>query len=244
MNEYEALRRLIAESVRYTLTYMGKVLIDLDPEGKGRVMISIPSLGILNAQEGVWADVEQPIGKNVSPKKDDWVSVYFLNGDSAKPVVRGRVSIVSDNLPSNAQKKQVFYEDEDTTAYYDETAKKLTIETSYEVEITAKNTTVTVDGDLKAEVTGTTEITCDDAVTVKVDGDAEVEVSGDTTLKGDGALNMEFGGDGTIKCDGDLSIEATGSATLKGKDVTLDGQAGVEAKGAKFSACNGDLEVM
>lgn len=243
MSEYEAIRQLVADITRYSQTYLGKVLIDLDPKGKGRVMIAIPALGILNAAEGVWADVEMPIGKNVSPKKDDWVAVYFLDGDSAKPVVRGRVSIVADNLPSNANKKQVFYEDDDTTVYYDETAKKLTVESTYEVEVSVKNSTLTIDGDAK----------------VSVSGDAEVEVSGDATVKGDGALTMEFGGDGSIKCDGDLSIEcsgltmkpsgdcsieATGSATLKGKDVTLDGQSGVEAKGAKFSACNGDLEVM
>lgn len=236
MSEFEAIARMVAELTRYQQTFLGKVLVELDPEGKGRVMIAIPSLGILNAKEGVWADVEQPIGVNVSPKKDDWVAVYFLDGDSAKPVVRGRVSIVKDNLPSNAQKKQVFYEDKDTTVYYDEAKKKLTVETSYEVEVTAKAVTVTNDGDVSIDITGN--------ATVTVDGDVSLEATGDTGIKCDGDLTIEPGGDLNITASGDANIEATGSATVKGSDITLDGQSGIEAKTSKFSACNGDLEVM
>ena len=149
MNEYEALRGIIARATRYDRTYMAKVLTDLDPEGKGRVQIAIPDLGILTPAEGVWADVEMPIGVNVSPKTDDWVAVYFLSGDPSKPCVRGRTSIVKDNLPKNANRKQVFYEDDNTKIYYDETNSELSIDTNYKVKIKCGDATVESSGNIE-----------------------------------------------------------------------------------------------
>ena len=169
MNDYEALREVIARATRYDRTYMAKVLVDLDPEGKGRVQIAIPDLGILTPAEGVWADVEMPIGVNVSPKADDWVAVYFLGGDPSKPCVRGRTSIVKDNLPKNANRKQVFYEDDNTKIYYDETKSELSIDTKYKM-------TVKIEGNTNIEIKGKTNL--------KSDGDVTLESSGNVEIKG------------------------------------------------------------
>lgn len=169
MNEYEALREVIARATRYDKTYMAKVLIDLDPEGKGRVRVAIPDLGILTPAEGVWADVEMPIGVNVSPKAGDWVAVYFLGGDPSKPCVRGRTSIVKDNLPKNANRKQVFYEDDNTKIYYNEAKSELSIDTKYKM-------TVKIEGDTNIEIKGATNI--------KSSGDVVLESSGNVEIKG------------------------------------------------------------
>ena len=169
MNEYEALREVIARATRYDRTYMAKVLIDLDPEDKGRVQIVIPDLGILTPTEGVWADVEMPIGVNVSPKAGDWVAVYFLGGDPSKPCVRGRTSIVKDNLPKNANRKQVFYEDDNTKIYYDEINSELSINTKYKM-------TVKIEGDTNVEIKGKTNL--------KSNGDVTLESSGNIEIKG------------------------------------------------------------
>lgn len=169
MNEYEALREVIARATRYDKTYMAKVLIDLDPEGKGRVQVTIPGLGILTPAEGVWADVEMPVGVNVSPKAGDWVAVYFLGGDPSKPCVRGRTSIIKDNLPKNANRKQVFYEDDNTKIYYDETKSELSIDTKYKM-------TVKIAGDTNIEIKGTTNI--------KSSGDIMIGGSGNVEIKG------------------------------------------------------------
>lgn len=169
MNEYEALREVIARATRYDKTYMAKVLIDLDPEGKGRVQIAIPDLGILTPTEGVWADVEMPIGVNISPKVGDWVAVYFLGGDPSKPCVRGRTSIVKDNLPKNANRKQVFYEDDNTKIYYDEAKSELSIDTKYKM-------TVKIEGDTNVEIKGKTNL--------KSNGDVTLESSGNIEIKG------------------------------------------------------------
>lgn len=149
MNDYEALREVIARATRYDRTYMAKVFADLDPESKGRVQIIIPELGILTPAEGVWADVEMPIGVNVSPKAGDWVAVYFLGGDPSKPCVRGRTSIVKDNLPNNGNRKQVFYEDDNTKVYYDETKQELSIDTNYKVNIKCGDATVESSGNIE-----------------------------------------------------------------------------------------------
>ena len=208
MNEYEALREIIARATRYDRTYMAKVLIDLDPEGKGRVQIAIPDLGILTPTEGVWADVEMPIGVNVSPKAGDWVAVYFLGGDPSKPCVRGRTSIVKDNLPKNANRKQVFYEDDNTKIYYDEINSELSIDTKYKM-------TVKIEGDTSIEIKGTTNIKNSGDLSVQNDGNVDIKNSGDLSIQSDGATN--------IKSSGDIMIEGSGNVEIKGSKLTALG---------------------
>lgn len=205
MNEYEALREIIARATRYDRTYMAKVLIDLDPEGKGRVRIAIPDLGILTPAEGVWADVEMPIGVNVSPKAGDWVAVYFLGGDPSKPCVRGQTSIIKDNLPKNANRKQVFYEDDDTKIYYDEINSELSINTKYKM-------TVKIEGDTNIEIKGATNIKNGGDLSIQNDGNVDIKNSGDLSVQGDGATN--------IKSSGDITIEGSGNVEIKGSKLT------------------------
>ena len=205
MNEYEALREIIARATRYDRTYMAKVLIDLDPEGKGRVQIAIPDLGILTPAEGVWADVEMPIGVNVSPKAGDWVAVYFLGGDPSKPCVRGRTSIIKDNLPKNANRKQVFYEDDNTKIYYDEINSELSIDTKYKM-------TVKIAGDTDIEIKGTTTIKNSGDLSVQNDGNVDIKNGGDLSIQSDGATN--------IKSSGDIVIEGSGNVEIKGSKLT------------------------
>ena len=205
MNEYEALREIIARATRYDRTYMAKVLIDLDPEGKGRVQIAIPDLGILTPAEGVWADVEMPIGVNVSPKAGDWVAVYFLGGDPSKPCVRGRTSIIKDNLPKNANRKQVFYEDDNTKIYYDEINSELSIDTKYKM-------TVKIAGDTNIEIKGATIIKNSGDLSIQNDGSVDIKNSGDLSVQGDGATN--------IKSSGNIMIEGSGNVEIKGSKLT------------------------
>ena len=184
MNEYEVLREIIARATRYDRTYMAKVLIDLDPEGKGRVQVAIPDLGILTPAEGVWADVEMPIGVNISPKVGDWVAVYFLGGDPSKPCVRGRTSIVKDNLPKNANRKQVFYEDDNTKIQYDEINSELSIDTKYKM-------TVKIAGDTNIEIKGTTTIKNSGDLSVQSDGATNIKSSGDIVIEGSGNVEIK-----------------------------------------------------
>lgn len=205
MNEYEALREVIARATRYDKTYIAKVLIDLDPEGKGRVRVAIPDLGILTPAEGVWADVEMPIGVNVSPKAGDWVAVYFLGGDPSKPCVRGRTSVVKDNLPKNANRKQVFYEDDNTKIYYDEIKSELSIDTKYKM-------TVKIEGDTNIEIKGATNIKNSGDLSIQNDGNVDIKNSGDLSVEGDGATN--------IKSSGDVVLESSGNVEIKGAKLT------------------------
>ena len=184
MNDYEALREVVARATRYDRTYMAKVLADLDPEGKGRVQIAIPDLGILTPAEGVWADVEMPIGVNVSPKIDDWVAVYFLGGDPSKPCVRGRTSIVKDNLPKNANRKQVFYEDDNTKIYYDEAKSELSIDTKYKM-------TIKIEGDANVEIKGKTSLKSNGDLSIQSDGKTNIKSSGDVTLESSGNVEIK-----------------------------------------------------
>lgn len=205
MNEYEALREVISRATRYDRTYMGKVLTDFDPEGRGRVQIAIPDLGILTSTESVWADVEMPIGVNVSPKAGDWVAVYFLGGNPSKPCVRGRTSIVKDNLPKNANRKQVFYEDDNTKIYYDETNSELSIDTKYKM-------TIKIEGDTNIEIKGNANIKNGGDLSIQNDSNVDIKSSGDLSIQSDGTTN--------IKSTGDVVLESSGNVEIKGTKLT------------------------
>lgn len=114
MTEFDSIQQVIAYTTRYMCTYLAKVVNDSDPEQKSRVLVIIPALGQMTPSEGVWADVEKPICTNATPKVDDWLSVYFLDGNPSRPIVRGIVSTVKDNLPKTQKGKQLLYKDEDT----------------------------------------------------------------------------------------------------------------------------------
>lgn len=152
---YDALSRIISDSTRYMRTYLGRVVNNSDIAHKGRVLVTIPALGILSDSEAPWADVEQPIGKNVVPAKGDWVSVYFLDGDPSKPVVRGKVTTVSDNVPDTEATARIVYKDEDTEIVLDQSAKKITVTYAGEVEIKlSKEVVLKTDDKLSIESSG------------------------------------------------------------------------------------------
>lgn len=143
MNDYETLLQIISRTTRYMRTYLGKVVNNEDEDQKGRVLIIIPELGITTDDEGVWADVEQPIAKNVIPSVGSWVSVYFMSGDASKPTVRGIVNSISDNVPQTDEQNRIFYEDE-----------------SIKISLDMENQILKIDGDIDIEVNGNATIKC------------------------------------------------------------------------------------
>lgn len=141
MNDVEAIRNLISRSVKFLMTYLAKVIDNSDPKKIGRVKIVVPNLGIISPADGFWSDVEQGVGQNVIPDVGDWVSVYFLNGDPSKPVVRGKVTNVKNNVPSTENGKQLLYKDDDIEIMIDKTKKTVTVKCNGEIKVEGSKVT-------------------------------------------------------------------------------------------------------
>lgn len=133
MNELETLRQIVADMLRYTYTFLAKVIDNHDPEQNSRIKVIIPALGILT--EGVWADIETPINQNIYPQIGDWVSVYFLDGDVNKPVIRGKLSIMKNNLPNNSNGDQILYQNDKIKIIHDPKENTLYIDSDCTVKV-------------------------------------------------------------------------------------------------------------
>ncbi len=65
-----------------------------------------------------------------------------------------------------------------------------------------------------------------------LDGKLEVAMGSTTvTVEADGAVTIKAGGDIGINASGALNLEAGGDVSIKGKNVTIEGQAGTTVKG-------------
>jgi hypothetical protein len=80
----------------YNGIYRGVVADSNDPMGIGRVVVSLPTLGV-----DAWAPVILPPvgGPSAKFQVGATVIVAFEQGDVARPVVLGRVATPSDGAP-------------------------------------------------------------------------------------------------------------------------------------------------
>jgi len=67
--------------------YRGTVTSKTDATGKGRVLVSVPSVGL----SGSWAPVCNSSGNGVTYSVGCTVVVAFENGDPSFPIVLGRL---------------------------------------------------------------------------------------------------------------------------------------------------------
>lgn len=82
MAQSDAVAQTSTPTGRYPGIYKGTVVGGVDPMQRGRVMVSVPSMGAAPA----WAPVvNQSSGNSMGSS----VVVAFLNGDPAYPVVLG-----------------------------------------------------------------------------------------------------------------------------------------------------------
>ena len=82
----QAFEFIIDERVQFLKHYYGQVFSTDDPEHIGRVLVLIPDIGWFDADSASWA---LPRGDFSVPEKDDYVEIYFMNGNPAMPVYMG-----------------------------------------------------------------------------------------------------------------------------------------------------------
>lgn len=82
------IREVVEQQTRYYKHYVGNVFTNLDPLGKGRVLVGIPELNIVTADQGIWA---YPRDKNSMsiPKMGSFVEIYFIDANRNRAVYLG-----------------------------------------------------------------------------------------------------------------------------------------------------------
>jgi hypothetical protein len=107
----QLLRFLISQETKYYAHYLGKVVDREDPDGLGRVKVTVPMLG-REEEAAMWASFRHTEAMKV-PAKGSLVEVYFLNGDKNLPCVSGVASEMETMLPAafTGPEKHVIFND-------------------------------------------------------------------------------------------------------------------------------------
>lgn len=95
---YGLIAEVIRSETRYLRHFIGQVKDTKDILNKGRVLVIIPILGWDTPARGSWCWPRDKHSMSI-PKVDDWVEVYFLNGDRNVPVYLGKADEMLDQTP-------------------------------------------------------------------------------------------------------------------------------------------------
>lgn len=140
--------KLIKDATRYCVPRIGQVSKITDPEGRGRILVHIPSLGWDTDANGAWCF---PKDKNaiVTPAKGKWVLVEFIDGSMDFPVYSGMATQMKDMLPEN-------YEDDNTQIVFESNNQGVIIkalESAKELLVEAVTKAILKGGGLSIELT-------------------------------------------------------------------------------------------
>jgi phage baseplate assembly protein gpV len=139
------------------------------------------------------------LGLAALPRVGDLVVTVFAGGDLNAPVVVGSV-YDEKNQPPVGKPEEVVYQPPDAG---DSAIRRLHLEL-------ASGTTLTVDDDKVALVSGGTE------VTISRDGDVAIKAAGKIALESGGEMTLEAGGDLKLNARGNVTVSAATAATLEG----------------------------
>jgi len=114
MNAYEV-REVVQQEVRRALMfyrhYWGTVLSTDDRLGIGRIQVSLPDLRLTTRDSAPWCAPRYAPGVTV-PYIGSVVEVYFVEGNSSRPVWLGRVPEQAERLASYSSGVAVLHEDQ------------------------------------------------------------------------------------------------------------------------------------
>lgn len=91
---------IIKDEFKFWKHYLGEVKNNQDSLNLGRVQITVPELGFFSEDQAIWAFPRQGNSMSV-PQKGEWVEIYFIGGDSGRPVYLHYASEVQGNVPKN-----------------------------------------------------------------------------------------------------------------------------------------------
>lgn len=128
-DEHGEVLEVFSEETRFLKTYIGEVLENEDELTRGRCRISVPDLGWNTPAESPWMEPEYFGRGAMTPAVGDFVAVYFIAGDSNRPIYRSRLGEAKDTAPASYEgpDSHILYEDEDVLIAYDSASKTVTI---------------------------------------------------------------------------------------------------------------------
>lgn len=108
------LRGLVARETRYLRHYLGEVRDVDDPLVRGRVLVRVPELGWNENSTAAWCWPRERHAMDL-PRVGEWVEVYFMAGDPARPVYLGQAGEIRDQAPADHDGKlRVLFQDPDS----------------------------------------------------------------------------------------------------------------------------------
>lgn len=118
-NDYGKILDIVAEQVRFLVSYRGIVLSVDDSEKRGRVQCSVPELGWIGGPESPWCEPVYTNNGISLPEVDDVVEIRFFNGDASQPHYYGKVGEVKTQKLKNHMKPtdRVIWEKPDGSSY-------------------------------------------------------------------------------------------------------------------------------
>lgn len=135
-NDYDVLKDMISfiakKIIKYAVPRLGQVLKIDDDDKKGRILVSIPAFGWTTQDTAQWCYPKDK-RKLITPKKEDWVIVEWLDGEGDKIAVYSAIAYwMKDMLPKNYDGKsttQLLFEDnnQELSIVYDEKEKIIKI---------------------------------------------------------------------------------------------------------------------
>jgi uncharacterized protein involved in type VI secretion and phage assembly len=191
-----------------------------DPDGKYRVLVSLPVFTGTGQDDGIWARLAFPYasadaGFFFFPEVNDEVLLTFINNDPRNPVITGSLYNTKNKPKETPDEKNQFksiYTKSGIKIRFDDEDKIMVIETP-----------------------GGNSFTMDDKdkkINIK-------DISGNSVLMDDSGITLESAKDIKLKAKGNVDISATGGINLKatsdlkgeGTNIHLSANAGFTAKG-------------
>jgi hypothetical protein len=95
---YALIKEIILHETIFLRHYICEIFSVTDPLQKGRIQVLLRDIGFETGDVGIWAWPRQGNAMSL-PSVGDWAEVYFINGDSGRPVYLFPASEIGGNTP-------------------------------------------------------------------------------------------------------------------------------------------------
>jgi len=108
----EQIKKIVLQETKYLRHYYGQVVDVDDDETQGRVKVKVPMLGWIEADSQPWCRSRDRNRMN-TPEVDEWVEVYFMDGNRNIPVYVGGINEFKEQIVESYDdpKVKVLYDD-------------------------------------------------------------------------------------------------------------------------------------
>jgi hypothetical protein len=237
MDEFQLLEDVARRQAnRYWGKYRGNVTNTEDPENRGRIQVTVPS--VLGDNQSQWAEPAFPYGGGPDfgfvavPPVDSMVIVEFLEGDPSAPIWTGTFWRPSDEVPAEytGQQTKLLKTESGHRLVFDDTgdSETVTLHSASDAVITMNH-----EGSIDLTDQGGAHVTIDAAGGEIVVEDAN---GNSITLSSSGISCEDANGNQIVTSSGGVEVKGT-TINIEGQSVTVGGPGGEPlVKGQTFLA--------